>query len=158
MPIIGEIKTGRDLGKKAIHNKMAWLPCSNCGKERWVMLYRGEPEFLVCRKCGRSAVDQSSTKNPNWKGGRITTGGGYIAIKLSKQDPFIGMATKVRYVLEHRLVMAKHLRRALLKTEIVHHRNGIKDDNRIENLEILTQKPHNGKVKCPYCQVEFLIR
>jgi len=44
----------------------------------------------------------------------------------------------------HRYVMEQHLRRKLLPTEIIHHKNGVRIDNRIENMEIVTRAQHRA--------------
>ena len=81
----------------------------------------------------------------NWKGGKIKDRRtGYIAIRLSTDDPYYSMAKNSwDYVPEHRLVMARYLGRCLTEDEIVHHLNGVKDDNRIKNLGIVTRHNHS---------------
>ena len=83
-----------------------------------------------CLKC--FFIFNRGNKHPCWKGGKTYDGSGYILIH-SPNHPF---AKKQGYVPEHRLVMEKHLGRYLEKWEIIHHINGIRNDNRIENLEL----------------------
>jgi lambda repressor-like predicted transcriptional regulator len=72
----------------------------------------------------------------NWKGGRITVSGGYVRVLIGWRDPLSSMCDQHGYILEHRLVIARSLGRPLTSRETVHHLNGVRSDNRLENLQL----------------------
>ena len=130
---------------------MSTKKCKVCNKE-----FTKDPRFsykkwenqtLCSKSCtgisrkGETRLCMRGDKHPMWKGGKVkrkTKKGSYIRL----YRPLHPYAQSPGYVLEHRLIMEAHLGRYLHPNEIVHHKNGIKDDNRIENLELLNQKDH----------------
>ena len=90
----------------------------------------------------------------NYKGGSVQRGYRHIFL------PGHPMSAKNGYVPEHRLVVAQVLGRPLSSTELVHHKNRNRLDNRPENLQITTYKAHGllhhpTNVTCPSCRHVF---
>ena len=68
---------------------------------------------------------------------------GYLRVPVPVEDRWL--VSGAANALEHRLVMARSLGRALRKDESVHHRNGDRLDNRLENLELWSRFQPNGQ-------------
>jgi len=110
---------------------------------------RGNPAWNSGKKLGKHILKNPKTGHPyNWRGGRIKRNS-YVFIWDEKQQ---------KYISEHRKIMENYLGRKLEANEIINHFNGVKDDNRIENLQIKLRATHEGKVNCPFCRKEFLVQ
>ncbi len=91
-------------------------------------------------------------KHYKWKDGRVLSGDKYVKLLMPEHPD----ADLNGYVFEHRLVMETILGRRLKPWDKVHHINGIRWDNRPENLRAMAN-PHKGEVTCPRCDYRFVI-
>lgn len=115
--------------KKAKQLKFTCVNCEN-------VFYKPEHRLkydknLFCsRKCQYNYCQGEN--HPNYKGGNINING-YKRVKIKGKD-----------ILEHRLVMEKHIGRKLKKNEHIHHIDKNKLNNSIENLQIVTNAEHHS--------------
>jgi len=96
--------------------------CSLSCKSKYIQKIHPELRKKLPHKFGKN--------HHNWSGGRFLDKSGYVLLRKTTYPN----CNHRGYVIEHRWVMEKHIGRLLETREHVHHINGIKTDNRIENL------------------------
>jgi len=145
--IINEYKKGKstlELGKKyncSWITILRFLEKNKCPirthREKTINAYKkGKMKFMqkVWKQSGKRWKAEG---NPRWKPiGAKRMNKGYIYVKITEGKGF------QNWTQEHRFVMEQRLGRKLRKYEIVHHINGKKDDNRLSNLRLMTDKQH----------------
>lgn len=140
------------------------MPCQHCGKLVYIAKAR-QKSFKYCSTSCNAKVNLSSPENQKkikrkygkenalWKDGFIEKRGYKV------------ICVRGERVYEHRFLMEKKLGRKLLFNETIHHRNGIRSDNRYKNLELLSRSEHTKQnprkknpkkcIKCLNCNNVF---
>jgi endogenous inhibitor of DNA gyrase (YacG/DUF329 family) len=160
----------------AFHKTGELLKCKICGKEFWSIKSRVSPKYcshncyktarqkggyVSCIICGKVSYARErdlpkkrfcsqkchhiftrKENNYGWKGGRTISDKGYVFIHL----PDHPLVKKNGYIAEHRIVVEKHIGRRLKRTEIIHHINEKRTDNRIENLFLCPNRAYHRKL------------
>lgn len=95
----------------------------------------------MCQTHYRQWLRTGGTKARRISEGRNIQTDGYVIVKRSGHPE----AKQRGWGLEHRIVMSDHLDRPLWPDESVHHKNGDRTDNRIENLELWSRSQPSGQ-------------
>lgn len=105
-------------------------PEKNCPICDSIFMPKGGKQNCCSRACARKLEWKTRERQL-----RIKHTSGYIKYYVGHDHPY---ADKHGYIMEHRYMMEQQLGRLLNLRERVHHKNGIRSDNRIENLELWT--------------------
>lgn len=125
---------------------MVMLQCRNCEQDMLrypsrLKVLTGQSKIFCSFKCKGEWQSRNSVRehNPHWKGGKRLSKEGYIQIYLPEHH----RANQNGYVLEHILIAEKKYSRKIYPKEHIHHLNGIKWDNRPNNLFLTTNSKHD---------------
>ncbi len=134
------------------HRKTLVLCRCECGKEKVILqssINSGRVKSCGClrkevakRQIAAVNENQIGEGNPSWKGGKFKRKG-YVFVYCPSHP-----RARKSHVQEHILVMEKIIGRYLLPLETVHHKNGVKDDNKPDNLELWSRShPYGQRVE-----------
>lgn len=122
---------------KKYRGQARWICVCGCGTESVVESARLRAG--VANSCGCAQAERMKASlgvdHPAWKGGKWKDHSGYVIVRPEGGTPRP----------EHVVIMEKFLGRRLLSKETVHHKNGIRDDNRLENLELWGSNHPSGQ-------------
>lgn len=115
--------------------------CKSCSEVYFVRNKRAWHPYCSHRCYGNDLKNRRGDLNKNYKCGysKSINNRGYYVYTWKMPD------NKKISILEHRIIMMGHIGRELYEFENVHHKNGIRTDNRIENLELWTKPPVSGQ-------------
>lgn len=129
----GKLLVLRRAGNRGPH--IAWACQCDCGNTKEIVghsLRSGASQSCGCN----IAVAAKRRNGLNWRGFHSYKGG-----RHRHKDGYVWFAPAG--MMEHRHVMQEHLGRPLRNSETIHHKNGVRDDNRLENLEL--KDSHHGE-------------
>lgn len=116
-----------------------WEVLCDCGNVSIVAgtdLRSGQTKSCGCLTTKNTNSSYRGSKHHSWKGGISKHPKGYIQLAKSEVESRFPTVKVERKMFEHTAIMSQHLGRPLYKEETVHHKNGDRSDNRIENLEL----------------------
>ena len=120
------------------HDSHGYCKSHNSQMSRWGEVWRISKNVRVYHSQEAWDRIRKGSHLGNWKGGKTIDAEGYVRIHVYDEgDPLKG-----RNVYEHRYMMEKHLGRKLLRTELVHHIDGDRQNNDIVNLQLVGYKEH----------------
>ncbi len=140
-----------ELCGKRLHPKNIRGVCKTPGpcKKEWSLRTYSVKDYDFC-SCGNK---KSRTSKECWEcrvgDGRHRASQGYVQVYVPEDHPNYEPGKRM---LEHRLIIEKSLGRTLTKYETVHHKNGVRDDNRLENLQLRQGRHGKGAAfECADC-------
>lgn len=123
--------------------------CVVCGTEFVKRAYRPDSRHCSASCSGKNRHVGADTTRTKKNGQRFTRCEGYVQVWCERRGRYIG---------EHRLVMERAFGRDLERWEHVHHINGVRDDNRLENLQLRVTSHGSGQVpRCRCCGSQDIV-